>query len=71
MSQVRGEPRINDLIVDEVRRVREAIDEEVGHDVAKLAERARRIGEEYRRKNGFKSAELPDAAISRGGQQTL
>lgn len=32
------------VIVDEVRRVREAIDEEVGHDVEKLAERAHQAG---------------------------
>jgi hypothetical protein len=37
-----GEDRLEDPIVDEVRAVREAIDAEVGHDVAKLAERARR-----------------------------
>lgn len=41
--------RLENPIVEEVRAVRTAIDEEVGHDIAKLAERARRIGEEYRR----------------------
>ena len=51
-------------IVDEVRAVREAIDEEVGHDVAKLAERARRIGEQYRRKHGLRDANLPNSTAS-------
>ena len=49
MRPTENADRMEDPIVDEVRAVREAIDEEVGHDVAKLAERARRIGEEYRR----------------------
>lgn len=46
------------VIVDEVRRVREAIDEEVGHDVEKLANRARQAGEEYRRTHRSKVADL-------------
>ena len=51
--------RLVDPIVDEVRAVREAIDEEVGHVVAKLAERARRSGEEYRRTHGIAAVEIP------------
>ncbi len=46
-------------IVEEMHRVREAIDEEVGHDVEKLAERARKAGEEYRRTRRNQVADLP------------
>jgi hypothetical protein len=53
--------QLEDPIVDEVRAVREAIDEEVDHDVARLAERARRIGEEYRRTHKVAAVELPPA----------
>jgi hypothetical protein len=49
--------RLEDPIVEEVRAVRKAIDEEVGHDIAKLAERARRIGEQYRRANKVAAVE--------------
>jgi hypothetical protein len=56
--------RLEDPIVDEVRAVREAIDEELGHDVAKLAERARRIGEEYRRMHGVAAVAIPDSRFS-------
>lgn len=64
MSQSEQPRRFRDPIVEEVRAVREAIDEEVGHDVATLAERARTIGEEYRRKLGCKVAEIPGEAAS-------
>jgi hypothetical protein len=49
MKPTENPGRWEDPIVEEVRAVRTAIDEEVGHDITKLAERARRIGEEYRR----------------------
>jgi len=52
MSQLKQNRRLSDPIVEEVRAVREAIDEEVGHDLKKLADRARRAGEEYRRTHG-------------------
>jgi hypothetical protein len=62
MDPVRTVDRLDDPIVDEVRAVREAIDEEVGHDIAKLAERARRIGEAYRLAHGVAVVEvLPPA----------
>lgn len=54
MSQLKQNRRMNDPIVAEVRAVREAIDEEVGHDLRKLAERARKAGEEYRHTRGAK-----------------
>ena len=54
-------------IVDEVRRVREAIDEEVGHDLEKLADRARKAGEEYRRTHRSKVADLQPRQTSRPG----
>lgn len=47
------------MIVDEARQVREAIDEEVGHDLEKLTERARQGGEEYRRTHKSIVAESP------------
>ena len=59
MEPVRTVDRLEDPIVDEVRAVREAIDEEVSHDVARLAERARRIGEEYRRTHGIAAVAIP------------
>jgi len=33
--------RLSDPIVEEVRAVREAVDEDVGHDLKKLADRGR------------------------------
>lgn len=53
--------RPNDPIVDEVRAVREAIDAEVGHDIAKLAERAGRLGEEYRRTHNVAAVDITSA----------
>lgn len=52
-------------IVDEVRRIREAIDEEVGHDIEKLAERARKAGEEYRKTHRSKVADVPARETTR------
>jgi len=60
MSQLKHDRRLRDPIVEEVRAVREAIDEEVGHDLKKLAERARKAGEEYRRARGPAEAQTPD-----------
>ena len=48
--------------------MREAIDDEVGHDLKKLAERARKAGEEYRRARGGTPA--PTSAGSRAAPQT-
>jgi hypothetical protein len=56
MSEVSQERRPRDFIVEEVRAVREAIDEEVGHDVAALAERARRVGEAFRQRRDARPA---------------
>ena len=44
--------RLGPSVVDEVRTIRAEIDQEVEHDIHKLAERARRIGEEFRRRRG-------------------
>ncbi len=60
MKSAESDDRLEDPIVDEVRAVREAIDEEVGHDIARLAERARRIGEEYRRTHEVPAVEMPE-----------
>lgn len=59
MKPIETADRLEDPIVDEVRAIREAIDEEVGHDIAKLAERARRIGEEYRRTHKVAIVQIP------------
>ena len=60
MIQFNQDRRVSDPIVEEVRAVREAIDEEVGHDLRKLAERARKAGEEYRRARGITEAQISD-----------
>lgn len=68
MSRSNNEGPWQNAIVDEVRRIREAIDEEVGHDVEKLADRARKIGEEYRRTHKSKAADVhPYQPSSLGG----
>jgi hypothetical protein len=64
MTDSNEEGFLPNAIVDEVRRVREAIDEEVGHDVEKLAERARRAGEEYRKTHRSEVADLPHRQTS-------
>lgn len=70
MSQLKQDRRLSDPIVEEVRAVREAIDEEVGHDLTKLAERARKAGEEYRRARGAAEVQTPDVTrpASAGGR---
>ena len=50
---------LGESVVDEVRRIRESIDAEVGHDLRKLAERARRAGEDVRKRYGMKLGESP------------
>jgi hypothetical protein len=55
--------RLGESVVDEVRAIREAIDEEVGHDVARLVERARCVSEDVRRRYGMKVAQLPTNAV--------
>lgn len=57
-SQIDFETRLGESVVDEVRAIREAIDEEVGHDIARLAAEARRRSEEIRREFGMRVAEL-------------
>ncbi len=49
----------SDAIVDDVRAVRESIDEEFGHDVEKIAEQARKAGEAFRRKQSSESRPQP------------
>ncbi len=60
MNPASAKQRLSDPIVEEVRAIREALDAEVGHDVAKLAERARQAGEAYRRQQGLEPVELPE-----------
>ncbi len=67
MSQREQDRRVSDPIVEEVRAVREAIDEEVGHDVRKLAERARKAGEEYRRARGAAEVQTPHGSPPASG----
>lgn len=54
-----AETELGESVVEEVRAVREALDLEVGHDVVKLAEAARRVGEEVRRQYGMTVATTP------------
>ena len=51
--------QLGESVVDEVRAIREAIDEEVGHNVARLAAQARQVSEAVRREFGMKVARLP------------
>jgi len=67
MSRPNEEGPWRNAIVDEVRRVREAIDEEVGHDLEKLADRARRASEQYRKVHRSKVADLQSRQASRQG----
>lgn len=53
------DPRLGESVVDEVRAIREAIDQEVGHDVSKLAIEARRASDAVRREFGMTAAQLP------------
>ena len=66
---VKTDPQFGESVVDEVRAIRETIDEEVGHDVARLAERARRVSDAVRREFGMRTAKLPPSAreASAGG----
>ena len=50
---------LGESVVDEVRAIREAIDEEVGHDLGRLAELARRKSSEIMSRYGMKRAEVP------------
>ena len=59
INPTRSSPQLGESVVDEVRAIREAIDEEVGHDVARLAEYARQASEAVRRELGMKIATLP------------
>ena len=52
-------PPLGESVVDEVRTIREAIDAEVGHDLQRLAELARRTSEQVRRTYGLNVAALP------------
>jgi hypothetical protein len=45
--------------VDDVRRVREELHRECGGDVRKLAARANKTAEQYRRKLGLKFVQAP------------
>ena len=67
MSQLKQDRRVSDPIVEEVRAVREAIDEEVGHDLKKLAELARKAGEEYRRARRATEVQTPHGSPPASG----
>lgn len=58
---MKDDPQTGESVVGEVRAIREAIDDEVGHDMTRLAERARRVSAEVRREFGMKVATLPSA----------
>lgn len=61
MTRTDQQQHFNGSVVEEVRAVREAIDEEVGHDIEKLAERAKRAGEKYRREHQARRKVVPTA----------
>jgi len=58
MNPTKIDPKLGESVVDEVRAIREAIDEEVGHDVARLAAQARQVSEVVRREFGMKVADI-------------
>ncbi len=49
-----GPRRIEETVVDDVRRVRERLSAETGNDVNRLADRARETAEKLRDKLGLK-----------------
>jgi len=59
MNPTKIDPQLGESVVDEVRAIREAIDEEVGHDMARLAAQARQVSETVRHEFGMKVARLP------------
>jgi len=67
MSRSNDEATWSNVIVDEVRRVREAIDEEEDHDLERLADRARKAGEDYRKTHQSKVADLQPRQSSQRG----
>jgi len=42
--------RIGPSVVDDVRSIRRTLDEQAGHDLHRLAEHARMVAEEFRKK---------------------
>ena len=52
--------------VDDVRRVREEIDERFGGDIRKIAAYANAIGEQYREALGLKLVKPPTRSVSDG-----
>lgn len=63
MSEIKTPITLGESVVDEVRAIRQALDEEVDHDIARLASRARQAGEEIRRQYGMKVAQLPPGPV--------
>ena len=52
------ESRLGESVVSEVRRIRDALDVEAGHDLARLAEMARQASARIRKEYGMKVASL-------------
>jgi hypothetical protein len=42
--------RVGPSVVDDVRSIRQQLDAEAGHDIHKLAEKARKVADEFRRR---------------------
>jgi hypothetical protein len=47
--------RVGPSVVEDVRSIRQQLDEEAGHDIHKLAENARRAANEFRKKQAHLS----------------
>ena len=62
MNQTRNESDSADPLIDEVRQVRADICEAADHDIDRLANELRKVGEEYDARRGIFSAVSPEAA---------
>lgn len=51
---------LGESVVDEVRAIREMIDAEVEHDLARLADRARQTSQAVRQEFQMRTATVPD-----------
>jgi hypothetical protein len=56
-------PEQPDPLIDEVRSIRRKLDEEAGHDIRKLAENAKKAGDEYRLRQ-WKTAQAKTQVLS-------
>lgn len=57
-SPIQADSELGESVVDEVRIIRTAIDAEVGHDLRKLAEQARRVSRDIRERYQMVAADL-------------